>query len=115
MHTILWNKFFFLFIQQGQKQPQGVALYDFQSTQAGDLTLKQGDVVFLITKVSDDWLEGQIANRTGIFPANFIDIIVPLSDTERNIVNALYTFNGETWDDLPFEVKFKLYLKNLLN
>lgn len=84
--------------------PQGVALYDFEASQPGDLSLKQGDIILLKSKVSDDWLEGQIGNRTGIFPANFIDITTPLPGVVTNIVNALYSFNGETWEDLAFEV-----------
>ncbi|KAK0161828.1 hypothetical protein PV327_008240 [Microctonus hyperodae] len=88
--------------------PQGVALYDFEASQTGDLSLKQGDIILLKSKVSDDWLEGQIGSRTGIFPANFIDITVPLPGVVTNIVNALYSFNGETWEDLPFEEGAKI-------
>lgn len=85
--------------------PHGIALYDFAASQSGDLPLKQNDVVTLLRVVNGEWLEGRIGNRTGIFPANFVDIIVPLPGVSTHVVNALYTFNGETWDDLPFEVE----------
>ncbi|XP_034933985.1 uncharacterized protein B0303.7 isoform X2 [Chelonus insularis] len=95
-------------VAQVEPEPQGVALYDFEAIQLGDLTLKQGDIVMLTKKINNDWLEGQVDNRVGMFPANFIDIIVPLPGCSSNIVNALYTFAGETWEDLPFEEGAKI-------
>ncbi|KAH0546645.1 SH3 domain-containing protein 19-like isoform X1 [Cotesia glomerata] len=93
---------------QKKSKPQGVALYDFEATQPGDLSLKEGDIVFLTKKINDEWLEGQIGNHIGMFPANFINITVPLNECSSDIVNALYTFNGETWEDLNFEEGAKI-------
>ncbi|XP_044017157.1 probable serine/threonine-protein kinase DDB_G0282963 isoform X2 [Aphidius gifuensis] len=86
-----------------KQQPHGIALYDFSASQIGDLSLKKGDKVMIKKFVNNEWLEGQVGNSCGIFPANFIDIIVPLRDDSINIVNALYPFEGETWEDLTFE------------
>lgn len=58
----------------------------------------------LVKKVNDDWLEGKIGNRQGIFPLSFIDIKVPLPGLSDNVVTALYAFLGENSDDLSFEV-----------
>ncbi|XP_033210810.1 uncharacterized protein B0303.7-like isoform X2 [Belonocnema kinseyi] len=88
---------------QGNREPYGIALYNFPETQVGDLALKEGDTVILLRVVNDEWMEGRIGNREGMFPANFIDIKVPIPGASTNIVNALYTFRGETWEDLPFE------------
>ncbi|XP_014298511.1 uncharacterized protein B0303.7 isoform X2 [Microplitis demolitor] len=93
---------------QKKSRPQGIALYDFEATQPGDLPLKEGDIVILTKKINDEWLEGQVGNHTGMFPANFINITVPLPEQSLNIVNALYTFNGETWEDLSFEEGAKI-------
>ncbi|XP_015124075.1 SH3 domain-containing protein 19 isoform X1 [Diachasma alloeum] len=91
-----------------KKQPHGIALYDFPVTQPDDLPLKEGDVVILKRQINDEWLEGQVGNRIGMFPANFVDIIVPLPGVATNVVTALYAFPGETWDDLPFEEGVKI-------
>lgn len=96
--------FFSLFQKHIVQRPLGIALYDFAASQSGDLSLKQGDRVELVRAVNDEWLEGRVGNRSGIFPANFVDVVVPLSDSSNNIVNALYSFAGETWEDLSFEV-----------
>ena len=60
--------------------------------------------MILLRAINDEWMEGRIGNRKGVFPTNFIDIKVPVPGASTNIVNALYTFRGETWEDLPFEV-----------
>ncbi|XP_017889274.1 abl interactor 1 isoform X2 [Ceratina calcarata] len=86
----------------GIGQPYGIALYDFPLTQKGDLPFKEGDVIHLIRKVNDDWLEGRIGTLQGILPANFIDIKVPLPGVPDNTVTAIYPFEGETTDDLTF-------------
>lgn len=85
------------------KEPYGIALYDFPLIHAGDLPFKQGDVVYLIRKINEDWVEGRIGNQQGIFPINFIDIKVPLPGIPDNIVTAVYSFKGETTEDLVFD------------
>ena len=79
-------------------------MYDLPASQSGDLELREGDIVVLVKKVNDEWLEGRIGNCQGIFPINFIDIKIPLPGMSKNIVNALYAFKGETFEDLSFEV-----------
>lgn len=86
-------------------KPCGVALFDFPATHPDDLPLKEGDVVQLVKKINDDWLEGRIGIRQGIFPLSFIDIKVPLPGLPDNVVTALYGFSGESSGDLSFEVQ----------
>ncbi|KAK2587228.1 hypothetical protein KPH14_002967 [Odynerus spinipes] len=88
--------------------PYGIALYDFPVTHPDDLPLKEGDVVTLIRVVNDDWMEGRVGNRQGIFPINFVDIKVPLPGLHDDVVVALYSFKGETAEDLPFEEGAKI-------
>ncbi|XP_076245202.1 SH3 domain-containing lethal (3) 05822 isoform X2 [Calliopsis andreniformis] len=85
------------------KQPYGIALYDFPLMREDDLSFKEGDVIYLIRKVNDEWMEGRIGSREGIFPTNFIDIKVPLPDVPDNVVTAIYSFKGETPEDLTFD------------
>lgn len=61
-------------------------------------------MVTLLRTINDEWIEGRIGCRQGMFPANYITIKVPLAGYSTNIVQALYTFQGETWEDLSFRV-----------
>ncbi|EGW33339.1 uncharacterized protein SPAPADRAFT_50230 [Spathaspora passalidarum NRRL Y-27907] len=56
---------------------QAVALYTFKGEQAGDLPFKKGDVIEIIKKsqTADDWWTGRNNGVTGIFPANYVELI----------------------------------------
>ncbi|XP_076246231.1 dynamin associated protein 160 isoform X2 [Calliopsis andreniformis] len=49
-----------------------MALYPYVSTEAGDLTFNQGEVILVIKK-EGDWWTGTIGDRSGIFPANYVE------------------------------------------
>ncbi|XP_011494417.1 PREDICTED: uncharacterized protein B0303.7 [Ceratosolen solmsi marchali] len=90
-------------LPENTERPYGVALYDFEASQAGDLDLKEGDVVYLTNLINDNWMEGRVGDREGIFPVNFLDVKIPLPGQNANVVNALYTFKAEITEDLSFE------------
>ncbi|XP_011693040.1 PREDICTED: uncharacterized protein B0303.7 [Wasmannia auropunctata] len=96
------------FAQGNSSEPYGIVLYDFPASHPNDLDLKEGDIVQLVKKVNDDWLEGRIGNRQGIFPLSYIDIKVSLPGLSDNVVTALYAFPGENSDDLSFEEGAKI-------
>ncbi|GAA5963596.1 hypothetical protein JCM3765_004336 [Sporobolomyces pararoseus] len=47
------------------------ALYDYDSTDPGDLNFRQGDKIKLLEIVSQDWSRGELNNKIGIFPSNY--------------------------------------------
>ncbi|NXC10942.1 NCF2 factor, partial [Orthonyx spaldingii] len=49
-----------------------VAQYSYEATQPEDLEFQAGDMILLLSKVNEDWLEGQCKGRTGIFPSAFV-------------------------------------------
>lgn len=49
-----------------------VALYPYTSAETGDLAFNQGEVI-LVTKKEGDWWTGSVVDRTGIFPANYVE------------------------------------------
>ncbi|KAK6465278.1 hypothetical protein DFJ63DRAFT_321609 [Scheffersomyces coipomensis] len=56
---------------------QAIALYTFKGEQNGDLPFKKGDVIDIIKKSEtvDDWWTGRNNGVTGIFPANYVELI----------------------------------------
>ncbi|CAK9800482.1 SH3 domain-containing protein 19 [Anthophora plagiata] len=90
-------------LSTNNEEPYGIALYDFPLTHPGDLPFKEGERIYLIKKINDDWMEGRVGSQHGIFPTNFIDIKVPLPGVPDNVVTAIYSFKGETTDDLTFD------------
>lgn len=44
--------------------------------QADDLSLTSGEIVYLLEKIDAEWYRGKCRNRTGVFPANHVRVIV---------------------------------------
>jgi len=59
-------------------QPSCQALYDFEPENAGELGFKEGDTIHLTQKVDDNWFEGSLHGKSGYFPINYVNVIVPL-------------------------------------
>ncbi|NXS77586.1 NCF2 factor, partial [Erpornis zantholeuca] len=58
---------------QGETGPTHVvAQYSYEATQPEDLEFQAGDIILILSKVNEDWFEGQCKGRTGIFPSAFI-------------------------------------------
>ncbi|XP_070708710.1 neutrophil cytosol factor 2 [Pempheris klunzingeri] len=62
-----------------QKEIHFVALHSYESSNPEDLNFHQGDTITFLSKVNQDWLEGQCNGNTGIFPASFVEE-VPVND-----------------------------------
>ncbi|KAI6188502.1 hypothetical protein M3Y98_00361800 [Aphelenchoides besseyi] len=88
------------------------AIYDFQSDVSGDLNFKAGDLIVVHEKVNDEWYNGELNGKFGIFPSNYVQTInsnssnntiptSPLSSTKT--VTALYDYNSGVPEDLQFK------------
>ena len=67
--------------------PQAVAKFDFMPEESYELGFHKGDTIHLLARVDDNWLQGRLADTTGIFPAAFVNILVPIevSPANRNL------------------------------
>uniref|UniRef100_A0A6Q2WVQ3 SH3 domain-containing protein n=1 Tax=Esox lucius TaxID=8010 RepID=A0A6Q2WVQ3_ESOLU len=50
-----------------------VALHSYASSNPEDLEFNQGDTILLLSKVNEDWFEGECNQKIGIFPASFVE------------------------------------------
>ncbi|XP_036421022.1 neutrophil cytosol factor 4 [Colossoma macropomum] len=64
--------------------PRAEAVFDFNGSGKLELSLKAGDVIFLLRRVNADWLEGTVKDRIGIFPESFVKIIKPLPESDSD-------------------------------
>jgi hypothetical protein len=52
------------------------ALFDFKGEMPCDLAFKKGDTITILTRTEtqEDWWEGKLGDRIGIFPANYVKL-----------------------------------------
>uniref|UniRef100_A0A8W4FF05 Neutrophil cytosolic factor 4 n=1 Tax=Sus scrofa TaxID=9823 RepID=A0A8W4FF05_PIG len=62
--------------------PRAEALFDFTGNSKLELNFKVGDVIFLLSRINKDWLEGTLRGTTGIFPASFVKILKDFPEEE---------------------------------
>ncbi|KAK7111251.1 hypothetical protein V1264_010918 [Littorina saxatilis] len=57
-----------------QAEGQGRARYNFTAQSTVELSLRKGEFVVLLRHVDDNWYEGRIGNRQGIFPISYVEV-----------------------------------------
>ncbi|XP_010282922.1 PREDICTED: neutrophil cytosol factor 2 [Phaethon lepturus] len=62
---------------------QVVAQYNYEATQPEDLEFQAGDVILVLSKVNEDWLEGQCNGKIGIFPSAFVQNCSSCTDRQK--------------------------------
>ncbi|XP_077294642.1 uncharacterized protein LOC143917114 isoform X3 [Arctopsyche grandis] len=102
------------------EEPYGIALYDFPGSHNDDLPFKANDKIRLLRQLNDEWLYGRArSGMEGMFPANFVDIKVPLkTEVVEEIVHyvtAMFDFVPQQEGDLGFAVGSKIKVLAKMN
>ncbi|XP_025989410.2 intersectin-1 isoform X4 [Solenopsis invicta] len=72
-----------------------VALYRYESSETGDLSFNQGEVI-LVTKKENEWWTGCIGNKSGIFPSNYVEkCAAPSQAASTNIQSPVVAATAE--------------------
>nr|XP_021385883.1 SH3 domain-containing protein 19 isoform X3 [Lonchura striata domestica] len=108
--------------------PHAVVLHDFPAEHADDLDLHSGDIVCLLEKIDTEWYRGKCGNRTGIFPANFVKVVIDVPEegnkkktpsSSRCIKGprcvARFEYIGDQKDELSFSEGETIILKEYVN
>ncbi|EMP39647.1 SH3 domain-containing protein 19 [Chelonia mydas] len=108
--------------------PHAVVLHDFPAEHADDLDLHSGETVYLLEKIDNEWYRGKLENRTGIFPANFVKVIidVPEEENRKKVLFsstcikgprciARFEYIGDQKDELSFSEGEIILLKEYIN
>ncbi|XP_012582421.1 PREDICTED: SH3 domain-containing protein 19 isoform X2 [Condylura cristata] len=108
--------------------PHAVVLHDFAAEQADDLNLASGEIVYLLEKIGTDWYRGKCRSQTGMFPANYIKVIIDVpggGNGKRESVSsscikgsrciARFEYIGDQKDELSFSEGEIIILKEYVN
>ncbi|KAJ7407448.1 hypothetical protein WISP_126005 [Willisornis vidua] len=108
--------------------PHAIVLHDFPAEHADDLDLHSGDIICLLEKIDAEWYRGKCGNRKGIFPANFVKVVIDvpeeanrkkISSSSRCIKGprcvARFEYIGDQKDELSFSEGETIILKEYVN
>ena len=56
--------------------------FHFDARYQDELSLKVDDIVDVLGEEEDGWWKGKLANRTGVFPSNFVELIEERDDVQ---------------------------------
>ncbi|KAJ3148444.1 Unconventional myosin-Ie [Geranomyces variabilis] len=57
-----------------KKGPTCKALYDYEASEADELSFKTGAVISITNKDDEGWWQGELNGRKGLFPANYVEL-----------------------------------------
>lgn len=67
--------------------PRCVARFEYIGDQKDELSFSEGEVIILKEYVNEEWARGEIRDRTGIFPLNFVELVEDHPTSGANILS----------------------------
>ncbi|CAF3360228.1 unnamed protein product [Rotaria socialis] len=61
---------------------KALALHSFYAQTTRELSFKKGDIIVVLRRINDDWLEGEFQDSVGIFPLNHVELF-PIQNNEH--------------------------------
>eukprot|EP00128_Syssomonas_multiformis_P014758 Colp12_sorted_trinity150504_noHs@11013 len=57
----------------GGGKHQARALYEFVAENPGELTFREGEVITIISRLDENWLQGECRGQIGMFPSSYVE------------------------------------------
>eukprot|EP01121_Diplochlamys_sp_Union-15-3_P022138 TRINITY_DN9334_c0_g1_i1.p1 TRINITY_DN9334_c0_g1~~TRINITY_DN9334_c0_g1_i1.p1 ORF type:complete len:253 (-),score=65.05 TRINITY_DN9334_c0_g1_i1:113-871(-) len=62
-----------------------LAIHPFVGGEDGDLPFNKGDVIYLLSKEDDPWWFGELNDKQGMFPSNYVKELPPDTEEDPNL------------------------------
>lgn len=61
-----------------ESEPHAKGRYMFVGSKSEELSFDKGEIISLIERINKDWYKGKIGNSIGLFPSNYVEVIIDL-------------------------------------
>ena len=79
------------------------AVFNFDTSESGEIALRENDVVQVLRPIDDNWLYGCLYGQCGNFPTNFVEpLTLPVVDDLQKLFVGIKDFQAEVDGDLGF-------------
>ena len=68
-------------------------IFDYNSDVQGDLSFNAGDVIQVLKKVGDEWIEGELNGRVGMFPVAYVEMVTDAMEDQPGKCSMLLKWN----------------------
>lgn len=69
------------------RSPRCVARFEYIGDQKDELSFSEGEIITLKEYVNEEWARGELQDRTGIFPLNFVELIEDHPTSGANVLS----------------------------
>lgn len=86
--------------------PYAQTRHPFAAVNENELSFSANEIVTLISHIDDDWAEGEINGRRGIFPTSYVNIIVdcqPVEEANRGHNGSTVIASPETYGRVLYD------------
>ncbi|KAI1314408.1 hypothetical protein EDD11_002195 [Mortierella claussenii] len=91
---------------RGRPQKQVRALYTFDATAEGELSIQKGDLIRIVEEIDEGWWEGELVDATGVrhtgmFPSNYCEEVFSDSGSthRQGSINSISSDPGRYLDE----------------
>ncbi|XP_033746573.1 uncharacterized protein LOC117331777 isoform X4 [Pecten maximus] len=81
-----------------QSEGQAIAKFNFSGQTNVELSIRKGEQITLLRRVDDNWFEGRIGHKQGIFPVQYVDVLqepsTPLVTPAPSVIATPMTGRG---------------------
>ncbi|XP_039446084.1 uncharacterized protein LOC120425567 isoform X3 [Culex pipiens pallens] len=79
-----------------QREGKARAKFNFTAQTTVELSLLKGELVTLTRRVDDNWFEGRIGNKKGIFPVSYVEVLTDIGGEESYEIEPIVKPNLQT-------------------
>ncbi|XP_062540597.1 uncharacterized protein LOC134208741 isoform X3 [Armigeres subalbatus] len=79
-----------------QREGKARAKFNFTAQTSVELSLMKGELVTLTRRVDENWFEGRIGNKKGIFPVSYVEVLTDIGGEESYEIEPIVKPNLQT-------------------